>query len=203
MTAHHGKPERGMMGNLEVPKPVWWGDGQDEAAPVPTPGGLFDELPGADIGSSLHLLMDPKDIETIDWDHGPAGGSQGTPPLTIGQVDADHLVLGRPDGDYLPASGPKNPIGPVQGYPETGKGAWRAGNDDAIVAAAKKYNSDRGYLPGDAEYMPPELMKSWQMRESGGSPDAFKADPFQVNNRRDWPKTGEKERVAGLSKAQK
>jgi len=54
------------MGNLEVPNPVWWVDSQDEAAPVPTPGGLLDGLPSSDPGSSLHLLMDPKDIATID-----------------------------------------------------------------------------------------------------------------------------------------
>lgn len=54
------------MENLKLPKPAWWDDGQDEATIVPTPGGLFDGLPSADIGSSLHLLMDPKDIATID-----------------------------------------------------------------------------------------------------------------------------------------
>jgi hypothetical protein len=204
MTAHHDKQEA-LMGNLEVPKPVWWDDGQDETAPVPTQGGLFGGLPSADIGTSLHLLMDPRDIETIDWGHEPAGGSQGTPPLTIGQVDPDHSVPGRPDGDYLPASGPKNPIGPVQGYPETGKGAWRAGNDDAIVAAAKRYNSTNGYFPGDAEFMTPQLMKSWMMRESGSGTTRhdFETDPFQVNKPGDWPRnSNEKTKYAGLFKGQ-
>lgn len=100
-------------------------------------------------------------------------------------------------------SGPKNPIGPVKGYPETGKDAWRAGNDDIIVAAANKYNSERNLLPGDAEYMTPKLMKAWQMRESGGSPEAFKTDPFQVNKLGDWPTDNMKSNVAGLTKGQK
>lgn len=94
----------------------------------------------------------------------------------------------------------KNPIGPVQGYPEDGKHAWRADNDDVIVAAVKKYNTENGYSLGDAAYMTPQLMKSWMMRESGGSPDAFKTDPFQVNNGGDWDSA--KARVAGLSPGQ-
>jgi hypothetical protein len=100
------------------------------------------------------------------------------------------------------ALGPKNPIGPVKGYPETGKDAWRPGNDDAIVAAADKHNSERNLFPGDAEYVTSKLMKAWQMRESGGSPDAFKTDPFQVNKPLDWPKDNMKSKVAGLTKGQ-
>ena len=99
------------------------------------------------------------------------------------------------------AAGPKNPIGPVEGYPETSKNAWRAGNDDTIVAAANKYNSERNLLPGDMEHMTPKLMKAWQMRESGGSPEAFKTDPFQVNNHGDW--VDEKGKIAGLTNGQK
>jgi hypothetical protein len=100
-------------------------------------------------------------------------------------------------------SGPKNPIDPVEGYPETGRNAWRAANDDTIVAAADKYNSERNLLPGDMEYIAPKLMKVWMMRESGGSPEAFKTDPFQVNNPRDWPADNMKSKVAGLTKGQK
>ena len=108
------------------------------------------------------------------------------------------LDLSKPAG-----ARPKNPIGPVQGYPEEGKHVWRAGNDDAIVAAVKKYNSENGYGAGDQEYMTPQLMKPWMMRESGGVPHAFKTDPFQVNNPGDWTKgTNEKERIAGLSRGQ-
>ena len=58
-------------------------------------------------------------------------------------------------------------LAPVQGYPEDGKHAWRAGNDDTIVAAVDKYNSEHQYQPGDAEYMTPQLMKAWMMQESG------------------------------------
>ncbi|MBA2589361.1 MAG: hypothetical protein H0U98_12140 [Alphaproteobacteria bacterium] len=72
-------------------------------------------------------------------------------------------------GGGAPVAGPKNPIGPVEGYPEDGKHAWRAGNDDVIVEAAKGYNARGAYLPGNAEYMTPKLMKSWMMRESGGA----------------------------------
>ena len=50
--------------------------------------------------------------------------------------------------------------------------------------------------------MSPPLMKSWMMRESGGSPDAFKTDPFQVNKLGDWPEDNMKSRVAGLTKRQ-
>ena len=50
--------------------------------------------------------------------------------------------------------------------------------------------------------MSPPLMKSWMMRESGGSPGAFKTDPFQVNKLGDWPEDNMKSRVAGLTKGQ-
>lgn len=100
-------------------------------------------------------------------------------------------------GGGAPIAGPKNPIGPVQGYPEDGKHAWRAANDDVIVDAVRKYNSDNNLFPGSSEYMAPGLMKSWMMRESGGTPDAFKTDPFQVNNAGDWDAAKGR---AGLSK---
>jgi len=107
---------------------------------------------------------------------------------------------GVPAASESQAAGSKNPIGPVKGYPETGKGAWRAANDDTIVSAVEKFNSQHQYLPGDMGYMTPELMKSWMMRESGGSPEAFKTDPFQVNNHGDW--VDEKGKFAGLTKGQ-
>jgi hypothetical protein len=101
------------------------------------------------------------------------------------------------------STGPRNPIGPVQGYPEDGRHAWRAANDDVIVKAVKDYNSSGGHLPGDMTYMTPQLMKTWMMRESGGRPEAFRTDPFQVNNAGDWPEgTNEKSRIAGLSRGQ-
>jgi len=121
-------------------------------------------------------------------------------------LDADQQGSGGSSasaGEDPQAAGPKNPIGPVEGYPETGKNAWRAANDDTIVAATNKYNSERNLLPGDAEYMTPKLMKAWQMRESGGSPEAFKTDPFQVNKLGDWPDDNMKSKMAGLTKGQK
>lgn len=115
------------------------------------------------------------------------------------QPSGDESIVPADNGGAAGNEGPKNPIGPVRGYPEDGKDAWRAGNDDTIVAAVDKYNSDHQYYPGDAEYMTPQLMKAWMMQESGGSPDAFKTDPFQVNTGNWAP---EKHRIAGLSQGQ-
>jgi len=47
--------------------------------------------------------------------------------------------------------------------------------------------------------MTPKLMKAWMMRESGGSPNAFRTDPFQVNKSLDYPKSDEKKRIADLA----
>jgi hypothetical protein len=49
--------------------------------------------------------------------------------------------------------------------------------------------------------MTPEFMKAWQMRESGGTADAFKTNPFQVNKRGDW--VSDKGKFAGLTESQK
>jgi len=164
---------------------------------------LLDGLPSPYADRSLYLLMDPQDIATIDGLSSGSGGGQdyGGRDMTTGQLGPGVFVTGQNDGSYVPVAGPKDPIGPVRGYPETGKDSWRAGNDDAITAAANKYNSDHGYSPGDAEYVTPQLMKVWQMRESGGSPDSFKTDPFQVNKRGDW--VAEKGKFAGLTEGQK
>jgi hypothetical protein len=83
---------------------------------------------------------------------------------------SDQPNFAAPDrgGGGAPVVGPKNPIGPVEGYPEDGKHAWRAANDDVIVEVVRKYNSDNQRFPGDSGYMTPGLMKSWMMRESGG-----------------------------------
>jgi hypothetical protein len=93
-------------------------------------------------------------------------------------------------------------LGAVAGYPQTGSGAYRAGNDAVIRKAVADYNNRNGYRPGDPGYMSPELMKAWQMQESGGSKDrtAFESDPFQVNNPGDWFE--EKAKILGLTKGQ-
>lgn len=93
-------------------------------------------------------------------------------------------------------------LGAVAGYPETGSGAYRAGNDAVIRKAVADYNNRNGYRPGDPGYMTPEMMKAWQMQESGGSKDraAFESDPFQVNNPGDWFE--EKAKIMGLTKGQ-
>jgi hypothetical protein len=170
------------MENLKLPRWPY------EASKVFGGGGLLDGLPGPARSSGLDFLF---------------GGTDGQGGLTIGQVDPGALVLGRPEGNYLPATGPKNPIGPVQGYPETGRNSWRAGNDDMIVAAASNYNAANGYFPGDVDYMTPQLMKSWMMEESGSGAHRryFETDPFQVNVPGDW--VAEKGRIAGLTKGQK
>jgi hypothetical protein len=95
---------------------------------------------------------------------------------------------------------PQHPIGPIPGYPEDDKHAWRASNDDAFAAAANKYNNDNVYWPSDPEYVTPRMVKAMAMRESGGHPDVFKTDPLQVNNRGDW--VADKARIAGLSYGQ-
>jgi len=160
----------------------------DEASDVFTGDGLLDGLPPPVRSSGLDFLL---------------GGARGQgDALTIGQVDPDRLVLGRPEGNDHSVRGPKNPIGPVQGYPETGKDSWRASNDDVIVAAVNKYNAENRYFPGDVAYMTPKLMKAWMMRESGGSPNAFRTDPFQVNKPLDYPKSDEKKRIADLARGQ-
>jgi hypothetical protein len=167
------------------------------------PTGLLSGLPAQNATSGLHLFMEPHEIAAVPGLPAAVSGNVGVPskavPMTMDQVDPNQLVPGRPDGNYLPASGPKNPIGPVQGYPQTGKDAWRAGNDDVIAEAVRKYNSENQRFPGDSDYMTPGLMKTWMMRESGGTPEAFKRDPFQVNNARDWDDAKGK---AGLSKGQ-
>ena len=167
------------MKNLKLPR---W---PDEASDLAGGGGLLDGYPAPVRGSGLEFLF---------------GGQGG---LTIGQVDPNALVLGRPEGNYQSASGQKNPIGPVLGYPETGNNSWRASNDDVIVAAANRYNAENRYFPGDAEYMTPQLMKSWMMEESGSGTHRryFETDPFQVNVVGDW--VAEKGRIAGLTKGQK
>ena len=40
-------------------------------------------------------------------------------------------------------------LGAVAGYPETGSGAYRAGNDAVIRKAVADYNNRNGYRPGD------------------------------------------------------
>lgn len=94
----------------------------------------------------------------------------------------------------------REPIGPIDGYPEDGNNAWRASNDAAIVAAVNRFNAERNLYPGDAEFMTPKLVKSWMMEESGGHRAEFERAPLQVNKPRDW--APEKERIAGLRQGQ-
>jgi hypothetical protein len=46
--------------------PRWPDESEDDGRFAPTRGGLLDGLPSPNTGSSLHLLLDPKVIATID-----------------------------------------------------------------------------------------------------------------------------------------
>lgn len=96
------------------------------------------------------------------------------------------------------------PIGPVPGYPETARDAWRAGNDVTIRNAVSDFDDNAGLSPGQPGYITPQLAKAWAMRESGSEGDqgAFQSDPFQVNNPADWDKEKTDPRYAGLVKYQ-
>ena len=75
------------MENLKMPR---W---PDEANQVLAADGLLDGLPAPAWSSGLDFLL---------------GGADGQrDALTIGQVDPGRLVLGRPEGIYLSASGQK------------------------------------------------------------------------------------------------
>jgi hypothetical protein len=144
-------------------------------------------------------------VRPAGWD-APNGDSHGQSPVTIDQVDPDQLVPGRPEGmylgDYLP-HGIRTPIGPVPGYPETGRGAWRSELDDQITMGVNDFNSKHGFKTGDSLYLTPGLAKSWIMEESGGTRSAFETDPIQVNNPKDWKNTGkDKEKLLGLTEGQ-
>jgi len=117
----------------------------------------------------------------------------------LAETQSPAQSAGRGDGESSQnASG----LGAVFGYPESGAGAYRSENDLVIRDAVADYNSRNGYREGDAGYISPELMKSWEMQESGGlkNRSAFESDPFQVNNLRDW--VPEKAKILGLSKGQ-
>jgi hypothetical protein len=85
-------------------------------------------------------------------------------------------------------------IGPVPGYPETGRNAWRACNDQKFIDAAENHNTFYHLKPGDVGYVTPQFLKSWAMVESGGDlfKSAFLSDPFQVNKPGDWVTDKEK-----------
>ncbi|HEU5352161.1 MAG TPA: RHS repeat-associated core domain-containing protein [Terracidiphilus sp.] len=91
-------------------------------------------------------------------------------------------------------------IGPISGYPETGKHAWRAANDPIFIYAVNQFNQSNSFVPGSPMYVTPMQLKAQAMVESGGTPSAFASDPLQANNAGDW--TALKGRVTGLKKGQ-
>ena len=85
------------------------------------------------------------------------------------------------------ASCKKAHISPVPGYSESGKNWWRGANDALIIQEVDFYNDAHGYSPGDYRVVDsPEMVKAWEMEESGGTESAFMRDPMQVNNPKDW-----------------
>lgn len=144
--------------------------------------GLGDPNPGNAPGDSMDGIR-PSGWDAANGDRG------GRAPVTIDQVDPEHLAPGRPEGlylgDYLP-HGIRTPIGPVPGYPETGRGVWRAELDDQITQQAGDFNTRHGYQPGDPLYVTPQLVKSWAMQESGGHRSVFETDPMQINTPGNW-----------------
>jgi len=79
-----------------------------------------------------------------DWFDADSGSeSYDQRPVTNGQPEFERMALGSKNIGGSPAKG--NPIGPVKGYPELGRDAWRAGNDDVIVDAVNNYNAEHNY----------------------------------------------------------
>jgi hypothetical protein len=193
-------------GNGSVPQQGPTDDSQDEVWPgsgiLPSwnpngvLGGVADMHPPV---NTLDAIMTPDEQKTIAPLDGEAGGIDGMPDLrppswgsngdapatSFGDgsaPDLDHPSVAQPPGDNSgngQVSGPHTPVGPVPGYPENGKGSWRAGLDDQISAGANQFNADHGYQPGDPLYITPQTLKSWIMQESGGSRKAFETDPLR------------------------
>lgn len=109
-------------------------------------------------------------------------------------------VSGMSAGSQSLSSTANREIGPVPGYPETGKYSWRKENDEIFIQAVDNYNKSYDLSPGDTGYATPERLKAQAMIESGGSKKAFFTDPLQVNNAGDW--VNKKTEVAGIEKGQ-
>lgn len=93
-----------------------------------------------------------------------------------------------------------NGIGPISGYPETGKNAWGMSNDAVFTAVAAEFDGLLYLSPGDSMYISSKQLKAQAMIESGSSCAAFESDPLQVNNRGDF--TEDKFKVTGLRPGQ-
>lgn len=79
--------------------------------------------------------------------------------------------------------------------PSTFKGFEKArfqAHDDDIVDLVDTFNGDKSWIgatPDQAKAIPDipyDLVKSWIIQETGGSPDAWAVDPAQVNVPGDW-----------------
>lgn len=132
-------------------------------------------------------------------------GQPSTPQSPQAKPQVRTIVGKRPGDPARPRLDPRIQVAEIPGHPQTGRTTWRTSNDPAFIAAANFYNRKYGLTPGDQGYRSPAFLKAWAMRESGGEGDeqAFRTDPFQVNNPGDWPKDGEKARVTGLRKDQR
>lgn len=133
---------------------------------------------------------------------GAAGMGSGAPPSEVTRRPAQ-VGARRTGAAVQPATPPRTRIAALPGFPEDRRTAWRSSNDLAFIAAADFYNRKYGLKPGDQGFRTPRFLKAWAMRESGGegNEQAFRTDPFQVNNAGDW--VDEKTRIAGLRKGQR
>lgn len=119
----------------------WIPDNSHDIGFSRTPGGLLDGMPDTNGGSSLFLFMEPKDIATIAGlpqhvydeaakhdqaqNSGAAAEQRMAAAVTNGPSGVEKAALGAQTAEG--PAGPKNPIGPVKGYPEIGKDSWREG----------------------------------------------------------------------------
>ncbi|HEY3889482.1 MAG TPA: hypothetical protein VGL73_12970 [Caulobacteraceae bacterium] len=95
----------------------------------------------------------------------PAAGAQVAPPS--GSAKA-------PGTGGPPVDAPQK----VAGFPHT----W----DSIVDADVANFNKQRGYDPGDPEYLDPDWIKAMMMTESGSDMRAYNTDPMQVNKPGDW-----------------
>jgi hypothetical protein len=178
-------------------------DGQADASDT-TASELLNPVEPVDAGNSEPNKYDdePSKDQTAIEPNGKEDTTEGDGDSQA-QEEQYAAASGRPPtAPHASQSGCVGIIGPVPGYPETGRDNWRACNDQKFIDAAGSHNTFYGLKPGSPGYVTPQLLKAWAMVESGG--DMFKAsflsDPFQVNKPADW--VSDKEKL-GLRKGEK
>lgn len=79
----------------------------------------------------------------------------------------------------------------------------RNGNDALIADLVARFNAEKGWSPGDPNYLDPNLVKAWALTESGSDADKDiydHGDMMQMNNPGDW--SPDKTRIAGITQGQ-